>query len=167
MSRIPLSLFLLAAGSRLVLDDTIEIPRSEWRYVDIAAKEPMAVMNCEYQVVSENSPVRIVWIARRNLDTFRAGRRENILAATPFGMDGKLRHFATEPGDYAMVIENQPATRAGAKVKVKVWLESAVRPKVLSAQRRLAVILISAVVFFAIVSFSAFKLRGQRTKSGF
>ena len=156
-----LALLLLSAGSHLVLDDTIEIPRSEWRYVDIAAKEARAVVNCEYEVVSENSPVRIVWIARRNLETFRATRRENILAATPFGMDGKLRHFAPEPGDYAMVIENQPASRARAKVKVRVWIESAVTPRALSPQRRLAVILISAAVFFAIVSFSAFKLRGH------
>jgi len=49
----------LSAASRLVLDDKIEIPRSEWRYVDIEAKERMAVVNCEFQVVSENSPVRV------------------------------------------------------------------------------------------------------------
>ena len=64
-------------------------------------------------------------------------------------------------GDYAMVIENQPGGRSRVKVKVRVWLESAVRPKELTPGRRLAVILISAVVFFAMVSFSAFKLRGQ------
>ena len=155
-----LALLLLSAGSHLVLDDTIEIPRSEWRYVDIEAKERMAVVNCEYQVVSENSPVRVVWIERRNLESFRAGRRVNILAASPFGMDGKLRHVAPEPGDYAMVLENQPASRQRARVKVRVWLESAISPREVSPQRRLAVILISAIVFFAIVSLSAFKLRG-------
>ena len=157
---LPLAL-LLATSSRLLLDDTIQIPRGEWRYVDVAAKEPMAVVNCEYQVVSENSPVRVLWIARRNLEGFRAGRRENILAASSFGMDGKLRHVAPEPGDYAIVIENQPAARARAKVRVRVWLESPVSPRTLSQQRRLAVILISSIVFFSIVSFSAFKLRGQ------
>ena len=160
MSLLPLAL-LLAATSRLVLDDTIEIPRAEWRYVDIEAKEPMAVVTCEYQVVSENSPVRVVWIPRANLETYRAGRRENILAASPFGMDGRLRHVAPDPGDYAMVLENQPGSRAGAKVKVRVWIESAVSPTELTPRRRLAVILISAIVFFAMVSFSAFKLRGQ------
>ena len=63
----------------------IFLPRSEWRYVDIEAKERMAVVNCEYQVVSENSPVRVVWIARRSLESFRAGRRVNILAASTPG----------------------------------------------------------------------------------
>jgi hypothetical protein len=161
MTLLPLFLLLAAASSRLVLDDTIEVPRGEWRYIDIAAQEPMAVVNCEYQVVSENSPVRVVWVPRKILDTFRAGRRDKILAATPFGMDGKLRHVAPEPGDYAMVLENQPAGRSSVKVKVRVWVESAVSPKELSPSRRLAVIAISAVVFFGIVSLSAFKLRGQ------
>ena len=159
MSIFPIAL-LLSASSHIVLDDTIEVPRAEWRYVDIEAKERMMAVNCEFQVVSENTPVRVVWIARADLETFRAGRRERILAATPFGMDGKLRHFAPASGDYAMVVENQPTGHSRAKVKLKVWLESVVRPKYVSSQRRLAVILISTIVFFGIVSLSAFKLSG-------
>jgi hypothetical protein len=162
MSILPIAL-LLAAGSHLVLDDTIDVPRAEWRYLDIEAKEPTTVVNCEYEVVSENTPVRIVWIARADLEKFRAGHRERILAATPFGMDGKLRHFAPVAGDYAMVVENQPLGPARAKVKLKVWLTSVVRPKYVSSQRRLAVILISTVVFFSIVSLSAFKLSRSAT----
>jgi hypothetical protein len=157
MSFLPIAL-LLAAGSHIVLDDTIEVPRAEWRYVDIVANEPMMVVNCEFEVVSENTPVRVVWIARADLESFRAGRRERILAATPFGVDGKLRHFAPATGDYAMVVENQLAGRSRAKVKLKVWLESVVRPRYVSSRRRLMVILISTIVFFSIVSLSAFKL---------
>jgi len=103
-----------------------------------------------------------VWIARADLEGFRAGRRDHMLAATAFDMDGRLRHFAPETGDYAMVVENQPGGRARAKVKVRVWMESAVNPKYASAERRLAVILISTVVFFSIVSISAFKLSRPR-----
>jgi hypothetical protein len=152
---------LVAAGPRLVLDDTIELPRADWRYVDIEAKEPMAVINCEFTVVSENTPVRVVWMARADLEGFRAGRRDRTLAATAFGLEGKLRHFAPVAGDYAMVLENQSASRSRVKVRVKVWLESAVSPKYVPPKRRLAVILISSGVFFAIVSISAFKLRSQ------
>jgi hypothetical protein len=157
MILLPLAL-LLAAGSHIVLDDTIEVPRNEWRYVDIEAKEPMAVVICEYRVLSENTPVRLVWVARSNLEDFRAGGREKILAATSFDLDGKLRHFAPTVGDYALVIENQPAGVARAKVKVKVWLESPVTPKYASPQRRLAVIILSSIVFFSIVSVTAYKL---------
>jgi hypothetical protein len=60
-----------------------------------------------------------------------------------------------------MVIENQPTAASRAKVKLKVWLESVVRPKYVSQSRRLAVIGISAIVFFGIVSLSAFKLRNM------
>src|ERR1700681_2743725 len=154
MSIFPFAL-LLAAGSHIVLNDAIEVPRAEWRYVDIEAKEPTMVVNCEFEVVSENTAVRVVWIARADLETFRAGHRERILAATPFGMDGKLRHFAPAAGDYAIVVENQPRARARAKVKLKVWLASVVRPTYASSRRRLAVILSSTVVFFGIVSLSA------------
>jgi hypothetical protein len=152
---------LLAAGSRLMLDDTIEIPQGEWRYVDIAAKEPKAVVNCEFEVLSKDLEVRAVWIARKDLEFFRAGRREQILAATSFGGDGKLRYLAPEAGDYAMVFESDPAGKARAKVRVKVWLEPAASPVYASAARRAVVIVISAIVFFGIVSFSAYKLRGE------
>jgi hypothetical protein len=157
MRLLPLAL-LLAAGSRLVIDDTVEVPRAEWRYVDIAAKEPLMVVNSEFEVVSENTPVRVIWMARADLEGFRSGRREHILAATPFSFSGKLRHFAPSSGDYAMVVQAQPGGTSRAKVKLKVWLESAVNPRYISSQRRLAVILISTVVFFSIVSISAFKL---------
>ena len=30
--------------------------------------EPMAAINCEFTVLSENTPVRVVWIARGDLD---------------------------------------------------------------------------------------------------
>lgn len=157
MSLFPLALLLLASA-RVVLDDTIEIPRAEWRYVDIPAKEAKAVVNCQFEVLSENTEVRVLWIARKDLEFFRAGRSENILAASQFGTEGKLRHIAPEAGDYAMVLENGSAGRSSAKVKVRVWVESAVSPKFASPQRRLAVILISCIVFFGIVSFSAFRL---------
>src|SRR5207302_1236984 len=100
-------------------------------------------------------------IPRKDLEFFRAGRREQILASTSYGGDGRLRYFAPEAGDYAMVFENEPGGRAPAKVRVKVWMEPATSPVYASPQRRLAVIAISAIVFFGIVSFSAFKLRSE------
>jgi hypothetical protein len=160
MTLFPLTLLLLVSA-RMVLDDTIEIPRAEWKYVDIAAKEAKAVVSCEFEVLSENTEVRVVWIARKDLEFFRGGRRESILAASNFGREGKLRHFAPAAGDYAMVLENGPAGPSAAKVKVRVWLESAVSPRYASPQRRLAVILISCIVFFSVVSFSAFRLRRE------
>jgi len=150
---------LLASGAHVALDDTIELPRAEWRYVDVQAKEPMAVMNCEYSVISENTEVRVVWIARVDLNGFRSGRRDHVLASTSLGREGRLRHFAPTAGDYAVIVEAEPGAQARAKVKIKVWMESAVSPKYLSRERRLAVIVISTIVFFGIASISAFKLR--------
>src|SRR6185503_15189632 len=38
---------LLAAGSRNVFDEVIEVPRAEWRYVELVGQKPKAVVNCE------------------------------------------------------------------------------------------------------------------------
>src|SRR5262245_4040089 len=158
MNFILLGLFLLAGGPPITL--TVEVPRADWNYVDLVIREPMTVITCDFEVITERSPVRVVWIARHDLESFRTGNRENIFAASRFGMDGKLRHFVLKSGDYALVIESQSNSHARAKVKLRISLEPTGSPKVLSPQRRMAVILISALVFVAIVSFSAFKLRG-------
>jgi hypothetical protein len=160
--------FLLAAAPLLsgpphfALDDTIELPHDDWRYVDLKVKDRMAVVNCEYSVVSEKTPVRVVWIGRSDLDGFRNGRHDRALAATSFGMEGKLRHFEPSPGDYALVVENEPGSNSRAKVKLRVWLESAATPTYVPRQRQLAVILISSGVFFGIVTLSAWKLSRAR-----
>jgi hypothetical protein len=159
---IPLALILLlAGGSRVVIDDTIEVPAAEWRYVDIAAKEPNAVVSCEYEVVSPKAEARLVWIARKDLDLFRSGERQRILAASAFGSDGALRQVAPAAGDYAVVVENLPTSHAPAKVRLKVWLRSAVNPQYASPERRLVVILLSCIAFLGMVTFSAYKLSGK------
>ena len=52
-------------------------------------------------------------------------------------------------------LENDPASKAPAKVKVKVWMEPAASPVYASAERRALVIVISGLVFIGIVTFSA------------
>ncbi len=157
-----LSLFLLlSSSSRVVIDDTVEVPAAEWRYVDIAAKEANAVVSCEYEAVTPKAEVRLVWIARKDLDLFRSGERQRLLAASAFGSDGALRSVAPAAGDYAIVIENLPSSRSSAKVKLKVWLRSPVNPQYASPERRLTVILLSCIVFLGMVSFSAYKLSGK------
>jgi hypothetical protein len=158
MTFLPL-LLLAAAGSRVVLDDTIEIARAEWRYVEIEAREARLAVNCEFETVSGGAEVRAVWVARKNLESFRAGHPENILAATPYGASGKLRHFAPAPGRYALAIQSPPAARAPVRVRVKVWTDPTATPRYASPERRLAVLLLSGAFFFGVVTISAYKLR--------
>ena len=158
MTFLPL-LLLAAASSRVVLDDTIEIARAEWRFVEITARHAQLIVNCEFQVLSGDAEVRAVWIPRAELDAFRSGRPEQILAATPYGASGKLRSFAPSAGSYAMAIQSPATARAPVRVKVKVWLDSGATARYASPERRLAVILISGVFFFAVVTMSALKLR--------
>jgi hypothetical protein len=158
MTFLPL-LLLAAAGSRVALDDTIEIARAEWRFVEITARQAQLVVNCEFEALSNSGEVRAVWIARKDLESFRSGTPENIIAATPYGASGKLRSVAPGAGSYAMAFQNPPSARGPVRVRAKVWLDPAASPRYASPGRRLAVIFISCVFFFAVVSVSAMKLR--------
>jgi len=160
MSLLPLS-FFLAAAFGVATHYTIDVPRSDWSFVDVAIPETNAVMNCEFEIAPENAQIRLVWIARKDLELFRSGARDRILSANVFEAGGKLRQLAPTAGDYALVLESLPGAGSAAKVKMKVWLQRAANPRYASPQRRLAVILISCLVFFGTVSFSAFRLRRQ------
>ena len=148
-------------GGEIVFSEsyTVDVPRGDWSYVDVVAPEANAVVNCEFEVLSDNGEVRVVWIARKDLDLFRSGKRELVIAASDFGSEGGLRQLAPSAGDYAMVVENNPTVRSAAKVRLKVWVEPAAHPTYASAQRRLSVIFVSCIVFFGMVSFSAYRLR--------
>jgi len=160
MSLLPLSLFLASAFG-VATHYTIDVPRSDWSFVDVASPEANAVMNCEFEIAPEIAQIRVAWIARKDLELFRSGARDRILTASVFEGGGKLRQLAPAAGDYAVVVENLPGAGSAVKVKMKVWLQPAANPRYASPQRRLAVILISCLVFFGTVSFSAFKLRHQ------
>jgi hypothetical protein len=148
-------------GGEIVFSEsyTVDVPRGDWSYVDVAAPEANAVVNCEFEALSDNAEVRLVWIARKDLDLFRSGKREPVIAASDYGSEGGLRELAPSAGEYALVVENQPAARSAAKVQIRVWVQPAAHPAYASDRRRLAVIVMSCVAFLGMVSFSAYRLR--------
>lgn len=158
MSLLPIAL-LLAANSRILMNDTIQVPRAEWRYLDIALKEPSATVNCSFQVLSGNSEARVVWIARHELEKFRTAHASPVLAATVFGQAGKLRFYARDKGDFALVIENKPSSKEAITVIVKVWLDSPVQPVTLSFVRQILVICVSLTCFLCMIAYAGLKLR--------
>jgi hypothetical protein len=137
----PALFLLLAAFARIdLVDENFEIPASDWRYVPHAVTDDPAIVDCLFQA---NRP-----------DAWRLGRDHDEAAATPVGPRGLLRITVHDPGTY-LAIENRGRQPAG--VRLRVYLE---QPNVryLSNSRRLAVILISFSVFFAIATFSARRL---------
>jgi len=148
-------LFLVAAFSQVgLIDETFEIPASDWRYVPRPLTQEPAMLDCFFESDRPDARVRLVLLSRADLNAWRTGRDHEEIAATPAGPRGTLR-ISIHDADTYVAIENR-APRP-ARVRLRVFLE---QPNVryLSKGRQLSVIVISFGVFFAIVSLSARKL---------
>ncbi len=157
---LPLAFLLLLAAPRVQLvDDVFHVPADDWRYVDFSLKRRAALVSAECETASPTTPVRIALLRREDLERLRAGAPHGIIDVTGPGSRNRLNYLLREPGDYALVIDNE--ARVPAAVHLAVWLDFAPRaaaPAQITPQRRLAVILISFAVFFAIAGFSTRKL---------
>jgi hypothetical protein len=155
-----LACFLFLAASRVQLaDEVYEIPASEWRYVDLALRQRPAMVMAYFDVTAGPPKLRLALLRREDLEKLRAGAPHSVIDVTGESAHGALQYPVREPGDYALVIDNQG--RAPASVHIRVWLDFARHGPVvtqLSPRRQLGVIAISFLVFFGIVSYSAHRL---------
>jgi hypothetical protein len=146
------ALLFLAAFSRVdLIDENVEIPASDWRYVPRPVTQEPAQVDCNFQSDRPDAKVRVVLLSHADLNAWRDGRDHDETATTAVGSRGMLRIPVHDVDSY-LAIENR-GTRP-VRVRLRVFLE---QPQVryLSRGRQLAVILISFSVFFAIVSLSA------------
>ena len=154
-----LALVLLGAPRVQLVNDVFRVPAEDWRYVDFSLRPRAALVTAECRSAAGSAPVRIALLRREDLDRLRAGEAHSVIEATPVGLSNHLDYLLREPGDYALVIDNEE--RAPASVHLSVWLDFAQRPPALpqiTPVRRMAVILISFAVFFLITGLTARKL---------
>lgn len=158
------ALLLLFTGTtrlELIPGEVYEIPRQEWKYTEIDLKQRAALVDATFHVETGSGGVRVALLRRDDLERLRNQDPFGVLAATELARDGSLHYQVREPGDYVMVLDNRSGMRPAA-VRLHVWLDFAdpSMPGVtlLSPARRLAVVLISCAVFFAVVTFSARRL---------
>ena len=159
MSAAVLLLALVVPGLQTLTDEVFQIPAKEWRYVALTVKEVPARVDCNFHVMSGAGAVRVALVNADGLDDWKHGNRNAAGAPAP---QGRFSRTVSVPDEYAVIIEN--SGRGDASVRLRVTLDSSGRgqpqARYLSPERRLAVIAISATVFFAIVSYSAKKLLG-------
>jgi hypothetical protein len=157
---IPLAFILLLAASRVELvDETYQIPAAEWRYVELGLKQQPALVTARYQVTSGPPALRLALLRGEDLEKLRSGSPHSVMDVTPEGERGILSYQVREPGEYVLVIDNQ--SNAPASLRIQIWLDFAPRvPAVtqLSPRRQLTIVVVSFVVFFGIVTFSARRL---------
>ncbi|HLY19177.1 MAG TPA: hypothetical protein VKR61_18240 [Bryobacteraceae bacterium] len=154
------ALLLLAAFARVdLIDESVEIPASDWRYMPHPVSAEPGQLDCIFQADRPDARVRLVLLTQADLNLWREGHDHEETGATPVGPRGVLRLLVHDTGTF-VAIENRGSQPV--HVRLHVFLE---RPNVryLSRNRQLAVILISFGVFFAIVTWSGRRLlRGIR-----
>jgi len=160
--RVMAAAFLLALSAgdvRTLTNEVVEIPAKEWRYVEVSVKQVPVTVRCEFHVISGTGPARVELVNAEGLENWKQGRQETKGFAAS-GKDAGFNHVVSVPDEYAVLVDNPE--REPLTVRLRVALDSSERgrpqAKYLTPERRLAVILISATVFFAMAGYSAKKL---------
>ncbi|HWB85258.1 MAG TPA: hypothetical protein VG675_14035 [Bryobacteraceae bacterium] len=151
-----------AAPARInLVDEVYRIPPDEWRYVEVGLNQRPALVAADYEVQSGPKHVRLILMRREDMELLRAGEPHGMLAATAEGPSGKLRFHVRTPGNFALVVDNRGSSQP-ARVFLRVSLDFSGRRSAeatfLSRRRQFTVILLSFLVFFAIVIYSARRL---------
>ncbi|MBV9504732.1 MAG: hypothetical protein JO323_06965 [Acidobacteriia bacterium] len=163
---IPFVFILLAASAHMdLVDEMVQVPAGDWRYVEVTLKQRPAVVSADYELKSGPAAVRLELMRREDLERLRDGLPNGVLTVTGTGRSGRLEFPVEVRGEYALVIDNRDSTTpAAAHVRVALdFGQAGARVTTLSPTRRLAVVVISFAVFFGIVFYSARRLlRGIR-----
>ncbi|PWT99677.1 MAG: hypothetical protein C5B51_26735 [Terriglobia bacterium] len=163
-----LALILLAASTRVdLVNELLQIPADDWRYVELGLKQQPALVLADFQEESGPPHVKMMLVRHEDMSRLQSGRAPAPLVATSPAKAGRLLYRVPAPGDYVLVIDNRNGDRQAAMVRLRVTLDFSLgrQPQVtqLSPRRQLTVILVSFAVFFGIVTYSARRLlRGIR-----
>ncbi|HEV3199585.1 MAG TPA: hypothetical protein VGZ73_16895 [Bryobacteraceae bacterium] len=151
---------LAASTVAPVVDEVYQIPANDWRYVELGLNQKPAMVHAHYAVESGPPQVRLALMRREDVERLRAGLPHGVIEETEPAASGSFHPHPRGPGEYVVVVVNE--ADGPASVRLKVWLDFAVRPGPeviqLSTQRQLVVILLSFATFFGIVTWSARRL---------
>jgi hypothetical protein len=150
-----LLLFLAAPGSQLV-DEVVEIPAAEWRYLELNVQEIPVTVVCRSD--APGSPrLRLALVRSADLRRFRKGDDQVVLAAAPPGERGLVRFSISSQGAYAIFLDNREDADRPARVHLRVFLE---RPQVRypSRARQFVVVLLSSVFLFGVLFYAGRRL---------
>jgi hypothetical protein len=159
-----LALLLLAAASTSVdlVDEVYQISHSEWKYVEVNLRQKPATVTAGFRVESGAGKVRLALMSRDSLELLREDLPHGVLAATEAGGRGEFRFRVRQPGDYVVVVDNRASKTSPASVHLHISLDFANGDIPLSTElsrpRKLAVIGLSFLFFFGVVTFAARKL---------
>lgn len=141
-----------APRMRLILaEETLDVPHGEWRSLEVALKQQVAMVECHYRV-NAGPPVRIALLNQRQLEELRAGRLAAPFSGIQQQRGGFLRQAVPEVGDYFVILDNSDGQRLSqVDLRVSLLFPGGGRVRSLDPKRRTWVIALS-LVFFAFVA---------------
>ncbi len=140
----------------LVTEDSVDVPRGEWRSVDVAIKQA-ALVECAFRVAA-GGPVRIALLSRAQAERLRKGVGHEFVRGHAALKSGVLRLDVT-PGEYEVILQNDVDPRP-AQVDIRVWVAfpGGQRVAMLTPARRIAIVVFSSTVFLMIAVFAGTRL---------
>ncbi|HTP35895.1 MAG TPA: hypothetical protein VMJ75_27160 [Candidatus Acidoferrales bacterium] len=150
-------MLLLAATTRVDLaDEDYQIPAGDWKWIEVDLRQQPAEVIANYAVMSGSEKVRIALITRDDLDNLQ---EKELITATPRGRAGAFAYRVPNRDSYAILVDNRADKEHAAVVRLHVSLDFARTTALqLSRERRVTVVAISFLAFFAVVTYSARKL---------
>ena len=156
------ALFVLAAATTqrlLIVDETVRVPASQIRTVNLSIAARQALFECEFKVTGPGRRVQLALMTWEEAERLRQGERTSeILKSTPSSGSGSLRAMV-RGGRYRLILDNREEDRDPSDVHVQVWLTFGTPvPIELSWRKRVVIVLASLTFFFAVVWYTGRKL---------
>ena len=148
-------LLLASSTSVQLVNEIYLIPAREWRFVELGLNQQPAQVSARYVVEAGSQEVRLALMRREDLDQLRDGIPTHVLDVTDPAASGRLGPRVRGPGEYVIVVDNRGPTTSKVHLRIDLDFRAVTQ---LSPKRQLAVVAISFLVFFGIVSWSARRL---------
>jgi hypothetical protein len=158
-----LALILAASANRLTLfDETVRLPRGQWRAINLALHQRPATVQCNFQVVRGRTPVRALIMTRHDVEQFRTGKPFRVMTMSEESTRGEFTYTVNRPGDYMVLIENSSRS-APVLADLKVVLQfngyASFEPRLLSPEKRRNVLAVSLGGLLILTALVAWRLR--------
>lgn len=132
----------------------------DYRWVPLNIRQTPVRVEVTFRVSNGQETVHAELLPEAAFRPMQKGLPHQALGATTEAMTGAIERIIEDPGIYRVVIAN----KNGAKPALVTWrVSTALKPSVttteLTPKRRMGTILVSFLLFFAMVGYSGWKLR--------
>jgi hypothetical protein len=154
-------LALLASADPQNTPQAFRLESGDYRWIPFTVKQVPTEVDCRFEVLNGGPNVHVELLPMSEFRLFNRGKEHETLAVSPNARSGAFRRIIDHRGQYAVVVKNangSPPAVISLELSTDLNPNASVVAEQLPARKRLTVILISFGFFFAIVTWSGFRL---------